>query len=296
MTVPIDVSLVRKLIDAQFPQWSDLPIKPVAFSGWDNRTFHLGTEMTVRLPSASFYALQVEKEQLWLPYLAPHLSLPIPTPLAKGEPVADYPWPWSIYRWIEGQTASIERIKDMELFAADLAQFLLELQKIDAEGGPVAGEHSFYRGGALSTYDAEVQEAIKILDRHTDTEIFSSIWSEALSKSWQGKPVWIHGDIAVGNLLVKEGCLCAVIDFGQLAIGDPACDLVIAWTFFKEESRNTFRKVLQLDTATWARARGWALWKALIVCAKLPGTNPLDVEKSWNVIKEIITDYNIINR
>lgn len=122
------------------------------------------------------------------------------------------------------------------------------------------------------------------------------MWSEALSDPWQGDPVWIHGDIAVGNLLVKEGRLCAVIDFGQLAIGDPACDLVIAWTFFKEKSRNTFRKVLQLDTATWARARGWALWKALIVCAKLPGTNPLDIEKSWKVIKEIISDYNITNK
>ncbi|MCE0721969.1 aminoglycoside phosphotransferase family protein [Legionella resiliens] len=296
MTVPIDVSLVRKLIDSQFPRWSDLPIKPVAFSGWDNRTFHLGPEMTVRLPSAPSYALQVEKEQLWLPYLAPHLSLSIPTPLAKGEPVADYPWHWSIYRWIEGHTASIERIKDMELFASDLAQFLLELQKIDAEGGPAAGEHSFYRGGPLSTYDTEVNAAIKILGKYTDTGILSLIWSEALGELWQGAPVWIHGDIAVGNLLIKEGRLCAVIDFGQLAIGDPACDLAIAWTFFKEASRNVFRKVLELDTATWARARGWALWKALIVCAKLPGTNPLDIEKSWKVIKEIITDYNIINK
>ncbi|HHT0593513.1 TPA: phosphotransferase [Legionella anisa] len=143
MTIPIDVSLVRRLIDSQFPQWSDLPIKPVAFSGWDNRTFHLGTEMTVRLPSAPFYALQVEKEQLWLPYLAPHLSLPIPTPLAKGEPAAAYPWRWSIYRWIEGQTASIERIKDMELFATHLAQFLLELQKIDAEGEACGGRAQF---------------------------------------------------------------------------------------------------------------------------------------------------------
>ncbi|HHT0593512.1 TPA: phosphotransferase [Legionella anisa] len=134
------------------------------------------------------------------------------------------------------------------------------------------------------------------MGKHTDIETLSLMWSEALSEPWQGDPVWIHGDIAAGNLLVKEGRFCAVIDFGQLAIGDPACDLVIAWTFFKEESRNTFRKVFQLDKATWARARGWALWKALIVCAKLTGTNPLDIEKSWNVIKEIISDYNITNK
>lgn len=290
MTVHIDVSLVRQLIHLQFPQWSALSIKPVAFSGWDNRTFHLGTEMTVRLPSDASYTQQVEKEQYWLPYLAPHLSLPIPTPIAKGAPTADYPWPWSIYRWIEGQTASMERIEDLNLFAADLAQFLQQLQRIDSKGGPVAGEHSFYRGGALTTYDAETQGAIKILRQQIDTVAVSSMWSEALSETWSSAPVWVHGDIAPGNLLVKEGRLCAVIDFGQLAIGDPACDLVIAWTFLNAESREVFRKTLQLDKATWARARGWALWKALIVCAGLSGTNPLDIEKSWKVIDALMAD------
>ncbi|MCW8408977.1 aminoglycoside phosphotransferase family protein [Legionella sp. PATHC035] len=292
MTVPIDVSLVHRLIQSQFPQWSALSIQPVEFSGWDNRTFHLGSEMTVRLPSDGFYALQVEKEQRWLPYLASHLSLPIPTPLAQGEPTEDYPWHWSIYRWIEGQSASIARIDEMNRFAADLAQFLLQLQGINARGGPLAGEHSFYRGGALSTYDAETQKAIKILRHQIDSGTLSSIWSKALSEAWLSAPVWVHGDIAPGNLLVKEGRLCAVIDFGQLAVGDPACDLVIAWTFFKAESREVFRKTLQLDQATWARARGWALWKALIVCARLPGTNPEDIDRSWKVIEELIADYN----
>ncbi|KTD03842.1 aminoglycoside phosphotransferase family protein [Fluoribacter gormanii] len=292
MRVPIDVSLVRRLIDSQFPQWANLPIKPVAFSGWDNRTFHLGTEMTVRLPSAAFYALQVEKEQCWLPYLAPHLTLAIPSPIAKGEPAEGYLWQWSIYRWIDGQTVSLERVKDLSLFAEDLAKFLLELQTIDTAGGPLAGEHSFYRGGPLITYDAEVQEAIKILTKQTDTTTLSSIWSEALAQTWQKDPVWVHGDIAVGNLLIQGGRLCAVIDFGQLAIGDPACDLVIAWTFLTAQSREVFRRILQPDNATWARARGWALWKALIVCAALPGTNPLDIVKSWSVIEAIIADYN----
>lgn len=292
MRVPIDVSLVRRLIDSQFPQWANLPIKPVAFSGWDNRTFHLGTEMTVRLPSAAFYALQVEKEQCWLPYLAPHLTLAIPSPIAKGEPAEGYLWQWSIYRWIDGQTVSLERVKDLSLFAEDLAKFLLELQTIDTAGGPLAGEHSFYRGGPLITYDAEVQEAIKILAKQTDTTTLSSIWSEALAQTWQKDPVWVHGDIAVGNLLIQGGRLSAVIDFGQLAIGDPACDLVIAWTFLTAQSREVFRRILQPDNATWARAREWALWKALIVCAALPGTNPLDIVKSWSVIEAIIADYN----
>jgi aminoglycoside phosphotransferase (APT) family kinase protein len=291
MAVTIDSTLVHKLIDSQFPQWSNLPVRPVEFSGWDNRTFHLGSDMMVRLPSDTFYALQVEKEQYWLPRLSPHLSLTIPTPLAMGIPSEDYPWHWSIYQWIEGQTASIDRIENMRQFAEDLAKFLVEFQHIDARGGPVAGEHSFYRGGSLATYDSETQWAMKQLGNQADTLILSSIWSEALQTVWQNAPVWVHGDVAVGNLLVNKGRLCAVIDFGQLAIGDPACDLVIAWTFFKNDSREVFQRILNLDKATWARARGWALWKALIVCAKLPGTNPLDIEKSWKVVHELIADY-----
>ncbi len=292
MPLNIDTSLVRRLIDTQFPQWVGLPISPVEFSGWDNRTFHLGTEMTVRLPSQSDYALQVEKEQQWLPRLAPHLPIPISTPIAEGKPADNYPLPWSVYRWLAGDTASIERIEDMSLFATDLAKFLVGLQAIDSTGGPIAGKHSFYRGGPLATYDSETQEAIKILSNQMDTTIISRLWEEALSTVWQGDPVWVHGDIAIGNLLVQHGKLCAVIDFGQLAIGDPACDLVIAWTFFTGESRKAFRNMLKLDNATWARARGWALWKALIVCTKLSGTNPLHIEKSLEVIREVLAESN----
>lgn len=293
--IKIDVSLVRDLIDAQFPQWSHLPITPVAFSGWDNRTFHLGTKMSVRLPSAEAYALQVDKEQQWLPNLAPHLPLDIPQPIAKGRPTSDYPWQWSIYPWIEGQAASVACIRDKCLFAKDLAHFLQKLQRIDPRDGPLAGEHSFFRGGSLGTYHAEVEEALKILSKNQDVSLLTSIWSTALKEAWKKTPVWIHGDVATGNLLVREGRLCAVIDFGQLAVGDPACDLVITWTFFAGESRDAFRQALQMDNATWARARGWALWKALIVCAQLPGTNPLEIEKSWNVLKEISADFKMEN-
>lgn len=291
MTINIDTSLVHRLIKSQFPQWASLPIRPVENSGWDNRTFHLGSEMVIRLPSGSCYADQVKKEQYWLPRLAPHLSLSIPTPIALGQPSADYPWHWSIYRWLPGQTASKNCIDDMNLFAEDLAKFLLELQSIDSAGGPPAGKHSFYRGGSLTTYDKETQQAIKLLGNQIDAKTIAAIWEESLSSSWQREPVWIHGDIAVGNLLVEKARLRAVIDFGQLAIGDPACDLVIAWSFFKDESRKVFRGKLNLDRATWSRARGWALWKALIVSAKLSGTNPDAIEASWKVIDEILLDH-----
>ena len=116
---PIDAALVRRLVAAQFPQWADLPVEPVAFGGWDNRTFHLGDTMTVRLPSAASYALQVEKEQRWLPRLAPHLPLPIPVPLAMGAPAEGYPWHWSVYRWLDGEVATRERVADMREFATD---------------------------------------------------------------------------------------------------------------------------------------------------------------------------------
>jgi len=293
--VHIDVSLVRRLIATQFPQWADLPIKPVEFSGWDNRTFHVGQHMTVRLPSTLEYAPQVEKEHRWLPKLAPLLPLQIPVPLAMGKPTEEYPWHWSIYRWLDGKTASIDRIADMNQFATTLGKFLVALQKIDAADGPRAGQHNFYRGGPLKFYDAETLEAIAILKnklgKKIDIETVKKIWHEALASTWDNSPVWVHGDIAIGNLLVKNGELSAVIDFGSSGVGDPACDLAIAWTLFTAESREAFRTALSLDNASWARGRGWALWKALIVCAELPGTNKLEIEKSWQVIHEVLTDY-----
>jgi aminoglycoside phosphotransferase (APT) family kinase protein len=287
----IDVALVRRLIATQFPQWAHLPIKPLEFGGWDNRTFHLGDHMTVRLPSAAEYAFQIEKEQHWLPKLAPFLPLSISVPLAMGKPTEEYPWHWSINPWLDGQTASIERIKDLRQFAIALAEFLVALERIDATGGPIAGAHNFYRGGSLATYDAETRQAIAILDDKIDTKVMTEIWDIALASTWRDSPVWVHGDIAIGNLLVVNGQLSAVIDFGQLSIGDPACDLVIAWTLFKGASREAFRATLDLDRATWARARGWALWKALIICAELPGTYSLEIEKSWKIIEEVMADY-----
>lgn len=289
--VYIDVSLVCRLIVAQFPQWESLPIKPIKVGGWDNRTFHLGEHMTVRLPSAACYAPQVEKEHRWLPKLAPYLPLAIPVPLAMGKPVEGYPWHWSIYKWLDGETASVENIADLCQFAIALAEFLNVLQKIDATGGPMAGPHNFYRGRPLSTYDAEARQAISILGDEIDTELVTRVWDTALASAWQGLPVWVHGDISISNLLVEKGQMSAVIDFGSMGIGDPACDLVIAWTLFKGESRDAFRAELSLDNATWARARGWALWKALIVCARLPGTNPLEIENSKRILGEVLADY-----
>ncbi len=201
--VDVDASLVSRLVAAQFPQWAPLPIEPVEFDGWDNTTFRLGTRMTVRLPSAASYAPQVEKEQRWLPKLAPHLPLPIPVPLAKGVPGEGYPYPWSVYRWIEGEPATVGRIADPVEFATALADFLTALQSIDPGGGPLPGRHNFFRGGPLRVYDAETRQAISALEGRIDTDAATAVWEAALAAGWHGAPVWLHGDIADGNLLVE---------------------------------------------------------------------------------------------
>ncbi|RZS83990.1 aminoglycoside phosphotransferase (APT) family kinase protein [Phyllobacterium myrsinacearum] len=288
--VVIDAALVRTLIAAQFPQWSDLAIEPVRHGGWDNRTFHLGDHMTVRLPSGASYAAQVLKEQYWLPRLAPQLPLPIPEPVALGEPDEHYPWHWSVYRWLAGETAKRERIADLPQFANDLAAFLTALQGADATGGPVPGAHNFHRGGSLSVYDAQTRQAIAVLGGAIDTGLATAVWDAALAAAWSGPPIWLHGDVASGNLLVRDHRLSAVIDFGTCGVGDPACDLAIAWTLFEGESRQSFKAALPLDPATWARGRGWTVWKALIVYAGLPGTNPLEKENAKHILGEVLAD------
>lgn len=290
-TLIIDSTLVSRLLTNQFPQWKDLPVQPVAVGGWDNRTFHLGKQMLVRMPSAAKYAMKVEIEQKWLPKLAPLLPLSIPEPLAMGEPGEGYPWRWSIYRWIEGDTAASAHIANQCDFATSLAQFLIALQRIDTTDGPLPGSHNFYRGGTLMTYDVETRQAIDILKDKIDASVAIEVWEAALATIWQGLPVWVHGDISAGNLLVQEGKLSAVIDFGGLGIGDPACDLAIAWNMFGKKSREVFRAMLLLDADTWTRGRAWSLWKALIIVAGFEGTNAVEVPQSWRVINEVLTDY-----
>jgi aminoglycoside phosphotransferase (APT) family kinase protein len=256
----VGVPLVRRLIDAQFPRWADQPIRPVPRGGWDNHTFRLGADMLVRLPSATPYALAVEKEQRWLPFLAPRLPLPIPVPLAAGRPDPDYPHPWSVYRWIDGETVSVP----LDSCAAALADFLMALQGIDPAGGPGPGQHNWYRGGPLQTYDEGIKDGIEKLDDPALRAAIADSWQESLDAPWHGEPVWFHGDIAPGNLLTDRGALSAVIDFGTCGVGDPACDLAIAWTSLTAPAREAFRDRMGVDDAMWLRGRGWALWKATV--------------------------------
>lgn len=259
----ITVDLVKKLIFEQFPQWSHLEIKPVKNSGHDNRTFHLGDDLTIRLPSGKEYEPQIQKEAKWLPVLTQHLSLSITAPVAKGKPTPEYPLAWSINRWLVGETVTHTNV-DLQKFAIELARFLKELEAINAENGPQAGAHNFYRGGDLAVYIEEFEQALTQLPAGPQRNHYQDIWTTALATKWEKKPVWVHGDIAVGNLLVNDGHLSGVIDFGILGTGDPACDLVMAWTFFDSKTRKAFKEEMGLDDTTWQRGKAWALWKALV--------------------------------
>jgi aminoglycoside phosphotransferase (APT) family kinase protein len=287
----ITPALVSRLVADQFPQWADLPVRPVEHDGWDNATFRLGEDMAVRLPSAGQYALQVDKEHRWLPVLAGRLPLPIPEPLAKGAPAREFPRKWSVYRWLDGDHATAGRVTDPGRFAADLADFLAALYQIDPAGGPPPGEHNFFRGGPLTMNDSEARAALAALGAEIDTVRAAEVWETALGASWHGPPLWLHGDVSPENLLVRDGHLSAVIDFGCSAVGDPACDLDIAWTFMAGRSRRAFRNRLPADEATWARGRGWALWKAMMVLIGALKDDPEDAIETKRVIGEILADH-----
>jgi aminoglycoside phosphotransferase (APT) family kinase protein len=287
----ITAGLVSRLVGTQFPRWAGLPVRPVQAGGVDNVTFRLGEELAVRLPSGPEYVSGVVKEQRWLPVLAGQLPLPIPELMAVGEPGCGFPWPWSVYRWIDGAPLTDQMAGDFRWLAAGLADFLAALYRIDPAGGPPPGPHNFFRGGPLTVYDGETHEALAALTGHIDTALAAEVWQAALQATWRARPVWFHGDAQPGNLLVKDGRLCAVIDFGTCGVGDPACDTTIAWTFLSGESSRVFTARLPVDQATWARGRGWAIWKAMKVLAGALDHDPEDAAFTTGVIGRILADH-----
>jgi aminoglycoside phosphotransferase (APT) family kinase protein len=290
--VAIDVSLVGRLLAEQFPRWADLPIELVESAGTDNAIYRLGDDMAVRLPRIGWATGQVEKEHRWLQRLAPHLPLAIPVPLAKGIPAEGYPWHWSVYQWLEGENATIDRIADLRQAATDLARFVAALQRIDPTGGPPPGEHNSGRGVPLAVRDPPTRAAIASLHDTLDTDAVTAAWDAALqAPAWPGPAVWLHGDLNAGNLLAQHGRLSAVIDFGGLAVGDPACDLMVAWTLLTAATRDVFRAALPVDDATWARGRGWALSVALIILPYYQNTNPVLCGIARYALAEVLADH-----
>jgi aminoglycoside phosphotransferase (APT) family kinase protein len=248
--------------------------------------------MAVRMPRREGSAEQVEKEELWLPRLAPHVPLAIPVPLAVGSPGEWYPWRWLVVPWLEGDDATAAHLRDLREAASDLAAFIRALQRIDPIGGPPPGRHNFFRGVPLAARDDFTRDAIARSEGLVDTVAVSAAWESALgAPAWDRPPVWVHGDLLPGNLLAAGGRMSAVIDFGGLGVGDPAVELIVAWTLFSGESRDAFRAALALDDATWARGRGWALSTAVVALPYYINTNPSIVARSRHQIDEVLAEH-----
>ena len=278
--------LVRRLLNAQFPRWSDLELQPILSTGTDNALFRLGDDMVVRMPIVEWAVADVEKEQEWLPQLAPFLPVTIPTPLFMGEPDDLYPHHWSIYRWCAGENPKVGQLsRPMEL-ASDLALFLAALQIIDTSGSLLSS-----RGLPLVVRDESTRTAIASLSSMMDTREITAAWEAALELPvWTGPKVWIHGDLSAGNVLTIDGRLSAVIDFGALGVGDPAVDLIIAWNLLPARARAAFRSQTAVDGATWKRGRAWALSIALIQLPYYFQTNLPLAENARYVIGEVLAD------
>ncbi|MEM6707720.1 MAG: aminoglycoside phosphotransferase family protein [Pseudomonadota bacterium] len=274
-------ALVTSLLKEQFPTLAKLPVRGVRNSGWDNRTFHLGDELLVRLPSAAAYADNIYKEQRWLPWLRDRLPIAVPEVVGCGKPSERFPWPFSIHRWLPGELASTLTPDQLPAFAESLAAALTALQQLPTTGGPVPGLRPGSRGRPLEGMDAAVDQALdRLLHENRlgqgKRDRLRAVWHHARSQPSTTPGQWLHGDVAAGNLLVTGDRLSALIDFSGLAVGDPASDTVIAWTLFDAPSRAVFSAGLGLDDGCWARGMGWALWKALIVEARLIDTNALE--------------------
>lgn len=285
--VDTDADLVGRLLAGQFPHWAGRGIEPVASTGTDNALYRLGDDMVVRLPRIHWAVDAVAKEQRWLPTLAPALPVAIPTPLGSGRPAEGYPYPWSVYRWLEGQNPVADELDDATSLAGEVARFVVALRHIDPSGAPAAE-----RGGPLVDRDAPTRKAIVALKGMIDTTTADAAWTDALRvPAWSGPSVWIHGDLQSGNLLTVDGRLGAVIDFGGLGVGDPACDLIVAWNLFSGRARQHFRDAVGADEQTWARGRGWALSIALIALPYYLETNPAIVAGALRTIHQVLADH-----
>ena len=253
-----DELLVRRLLADQFPHWADLPVTAVESSGTENAIYRLGDEMGVRLPYRPGKGDQLEKLDRWLPWLAPCLPLSIPESLARGAPSKDYPAAWSIVRWLGGEEARLDRLADPVEAARTLAAFVRALNAIDATGGPAPGTHNFWRGVPLAARDEMTRRCITESEGLVDTEAVTQAWEHDLAAPvWDGPPTWLHGDLVPDNMLLGDGRLNAVIDWGGLGVGDPATELLPAWNLFRGVSREAYREALGFDGATWARGRAW---------------------------------------
>jgi len=285
--IETDVPLVRRLLAAQFPEWAGLPIERVRSAGTDNALYRLGEDLVVRLPRIHWAVDGVGKDMLWLPKLAPLLPVAVPVPLAKGEPAEDYPWTWGVYPWLAGENPAIDSVPAAKSLTNEVADFVKALHRVDLAGGPAAR-----RGRPLAeVQDEEARAALAELKGMIDVDAATAAWNAAIqAPPWTGRPVWVHGDLLAGNLLLEGRRLTGVIDWGGVGIGDPACDLIVAWGLLPRDLRPAFRAKLGVDDETWARGRGWALSVGLIALPYYKDTNPVLAATARQLIREVLAD------
>lgn len=286
----INDTLVQQLIALQCPQWSTLTLNRLSTSGTDNVIYRLGEQMLIRLPRTPEAVERTIKEQQWLTKLAPLLPLPISAPLATGISSVIYPAVWSVFPWLSGETADQATVLDEVSIAIQLADFIAAMHGLDAQDGPPPGTHNFYRGVALAERDEETRAAIAELANDMDTHAAIVVWDRALQADpWQGSPVWIHGDLLPTNILIEQGKISAIIDFGGLGVGDPACDLIPAWSLFSGQAREVFRQRLGVDEDTWLRGQGWALSIGLIALPYYRVTNTTLASIATKMIAQVLS-------
>jgi aminoglycoside phosphotransferase (APT) family kinase protein len=283
--VETDAGLVRRLLASQFPEWAELPVERVPSSGTVNALYRLGDDLVVRLPRMDWGIGAVARELQWLPLLAPRLPIAIPEPLALGRPADGYPHEWGVYRWLEGETPRPGALGDAHSLARELAAFVRALHGVDAEGDPPTG-----RGVPLAEFDESVRDALGALEGVIDTEAARDAWDESLATPPAAATVWTHGDLMPANLLMRDGTLTAVIDWGGMGLGDPACDLAVGWNLFDAGARTTLRSELGVDDDTWTRGRGWALWTGLLALPYYKDTNPELAENARFRVGEVLAD------
>ena len=286
--VSVDASLVRRLVDAQCPAWAGLPLTRVDAWGTDHVIFRLGDDLSVRLPKIGWAATQGERESRWLPVLAPHLDVSVPVPLFVGEPDLGYPFRWYVSPWIPGSNPTPG--DDLCALAVELAAFVLALERVPTEWAP--GPRVGRRGGDLAGADECLRWRAEQLRDQTDVDALLAIWDAGLgAPAWSGEPVWVHGDLQDGNQIVRDGRLCGVIDWGGLVAGDPAVELMVAWSFFDARSRAVYREALGfVDEAMWLRGRAWATEAAINALPYYRDTNPVIVERSWRTVRAVLAD------
>ena len=282
--VLVDDGTVRALLKDQFPHWADTRLRRIADSGTDNAIYRLGDDLGIRLPRIQWAEAQIEKECRWLPKLAANLPAPVPVPLAEGRPGRGYPFPWLVFPWLDGTSLDRAAVDNWNVIAEDVAEFVLALQHLPTQGGPPP----IRRGTPMAQFDEAVQWGISQLGGVIELDRARHVWRSALEAGdWPGDPVWVHGDLLPGNILIGKGRLSGIIDWSCAGVGDPACEAMLAWSL-PLDARRIYRRTLGFDDATWARARGWVVQQTVFYIPYYATSLPFAVDQAMRRLSEAL--------